>query len=139
MARIFKKKKQSVKIRNSNYPIPTREQITIGKPIFSLIYLQKSYCISICSNEQKIGFTNTMRILSSMTWNQINSSDRHLHGKEIISRKSLKVPVPSFISEDENIIAIRFHDNAPMVGVRRDDIFHIFWFDRNFTVYNHDT
>jgi len=137
MARSFKKKKQSVKIQNSNYPIPPSNQTITGKPIFSFIYLQSNYCISLCTKEQKVGFTDTMRILSSLSWQQINSSNRHLHGKEIISRDSLKVPIPATIAEDENIIAIRFHDNAPMVGVRRNDVFHIFWFDRNFTVYNH--
>jgi len=137
MARQLKKTSKSAKGKKYNYPIPPSSPTIIGKPVFSFHYLQNSYCVSKCSKRQKIGFVDTMRILSSLEWNLIYSSKRHQYGKEIIPRYRFKVPIPFCISEDENIIAIRFHDNAPMVGVRRDDIFHIVWFDRNFTVYDH--
>ncbi len=137
MRRQVRKTPKSAKGKNYNFPVQPSSPTLTSKPIFSFHYLQNSYCISKCSRPQKIGFVDTMRILSSMLWNEIYSSGHHQHGKETIPRHRFKVPIPSSISDDENLIAIRFHENHPMVGVRRGDVFHVVWFDRNFTVYDH--
>lgn len=137
MSRRIKKPKQSAKGQRYSYPVPENPPSLVGKPVFSFHYLQNAYCISQCSKDQKVGFADTMRILSKMSWNEIYSSPRHQRGSERIPRYRFKVPIPSCISDDETIISIRFHRNAPMVGIRRSDTLHIVWFDRNFTVYDH--
>ena len=119
------------------YPIISKTPPMAKCPIFSFLYLQDRYCITKCSKEEKIGFVDAMRKLSKLTWNQIRSSDRHTLGTEKINRGQIKVQVPSSISEDNSFFAIRFHQLKPMVGFREDNIFHIVWFDRDYSLYDH--
>lgn len=136
---MVKKIKRSLKVESKRikYPIPDTIPSIQEKPIFSFLHLQDNYCISKCSKEQKIGFVDTMRALSKMTWNEIRSAPRHGLGSEKIERRFIKASIPNNISDDATFIAIRFSANAPMVGFRTDNIFHIVWFDRDFTLYDH--
>lgn len=138
MAKNKIKRSLKVESRRIKYPIPDTIPSIQKRPIFSLLYLQDNYCISKCNKEQKIGFVDTMRALSKMTWNEIRSAHRHGLGSEKIERRIIRASIPSNITHDATFIAIRFHNNAPMVGFRTDNIFHIVWFDRNFTLYDHE-
>lgn len=137
MPRQIKKPKKSVKGRRYNYPIPDNTPSIQDRPVFSFHYLQESHCISRCNTEQKLSFVEKMRLLSKLTWNQIRSAPRHGLGSEKIPRDRFLVPIPSYIANDEVFIAFRFYHLAPMIGIRRDQIFHIIWFDKDFNVYNH--
>lgn len=106
-------------------------------PIFSLHHMCRGYCISDCTNEEKVAFANKIHRLSQCTWMQLKQSDRHGLGYEIINRNSIRASIPRHITEDVNIIAFRFCDKAPMVGYREGAIFHIIWLDRNFSIYPH--
>jgi hypothetical protein len=134
-----KKIKRSLKVESERikYPIPVTIPSIQKRPIFSFLYLQDNYCISKCNKEQKIGFVDTMRALSKLTWQQIMSAPRHGLGTEKIKRDSIKVSIPDKITEDITFLAIRFHRLEPMVGFRVDNIFHIVWFDRDYTLYDH--
>jgi hypothetical protein len=136
---MVKKIKRSLRAESARIKYPILDTIpSIQKrPIFSFLYLQDNYCISRCSKAQKVGFTDTMRALSKMTWHEIRSAPKHGLGSEKIERRIIRVSIPSNISDDVTFISIRFHANAPMVGFRKDNIFHIVWFDRDFTVYDH--
>jgi hypothetical protein len=107
------------------------------KPIFSLHYLQKSHCLSDCDKDEKSAFADTLYKLSQITWNEIISSPRHGAGYERIARKAIKASIPSHLKDDINLIAFRFCAKAPMVGYREENIFHILWIDRTFTLYDH--
>jgi len=107
-------------------------------PIFSLDKLQGDYCISLCDQDHKVAFVNRLRILSKLTWQQITNAHKHKTGSETISRTSIKATIPSEITDDVTIIALRYNDKAPMVGYRENRIFHIVWIDQNFTLYNHN-
>jgi hypothetical protein len=107
------------------------------KPIFSLYYLQKSHCLSDCDREQKSAFADTLHKLSQLTWNQIISSPRHGAGCERIAQDAIRVPIPSHLQSDVNLLAFRFCAKAPMVGYREGNIFHVVWLDRAFTLYDH--
>lgn len=107
-------------------------------PKFSFHYLQKNYCITCCTKDEQVSFVERMHRLSQLTWAQLRQADRHGLGYEIISRGSLNVKIPQGITDDVHIIAFRFCAKAPMVGYRSaDGTFHIIWFDRDFTVYDH--
>ncbi|MCY7275487.1 MAG: hypothetical protein LH702_17550 [Phormidesmis sp. CAN_BIN44] len=108
------------------------------KPIFSLYYLNKDYCLSACDKDQKAAFADTLYKLSQITWNEIISSPRHGAGCERISRNSIRTSIPNHLKEDVNFIAFRFYGKAPMVGYRDENIFHVIWIDRVFSLYDHD-
>jgi hypothetical protein len=135
--RQIKKPKQSVKGRKYEYPVPDSSPSIKDNPIFSFHYLQDSHCISQCNIEQKVSFVDKMRALSKLSWNQIVSTHHHGLGLEKIPRDRFFVSIPDYITSDETLIALRFWKLAPMVGVRRRQVFHIIWFDKDFNVYDH--
>jgi hypothetical protein len=58
--------------------------------------------------------------------------------EKIVNKKSINNGyLPVTIPEDASIIAFHFHSKKPMVGYRDRCIFHIYWFDRDFTLYDH--
>jgi hypothetical protein len=106
------------------------------KPTFCLRYVDPGYCITLCDKNDKAAFAERIRQLSTMTWNQIIAADRHGFGREQISRDQLPSP-PNNVTEDANFIALRFSGKKPMVGYQHEGTFHIIWFDRDFTLYDH--
>jgi hypothetical protein len=108
-------------------------------PIFSL-KIDKNYCITNCTQEEKAQFALTLHQLSQLSWRQIRQADKHGVGYEKIARSSIKCGIPDNVTEDVSIIAFRFYGKAPMVGYRdaiNRRIFHIIWLDRSFCLYNH--
>lgn len=75
--------------------------------------------------------------VSQLTWQEINQAPRHGLGTEIIDRLAIKDRLPGCITEDTNILALRFHGKAPMVGFRLAEVFYIVWLDRAFQLYDH--
>jgi hypothetical protein len=58
-------------------------------------------------------------------------------GCEKIARDAIRRPIPPGVTEDVTFLAFRFHGMKPMVGYRVNEMFHIIWFDRDFTLYDH--
>jgi hypothetical protein len=106
-------------------------------PVFSFEYLQSSYCITNCNSDEKAAFAERMRLLSQLTWAEIKCAPRHGLGFEKISQSAISAGLPSHITADVVLIAFRFSGKAPMVGYREKRIFHVLWFDRDFTLYDH--
>lgn len=109
-------------------------------PLFSLFNMTPHHCITCCQKDEKAAFAVRLRELSQLTWAQLRQADRHGMGYEQINRDSLKVPIPSRITDDVKFIAFRFDGKKPIIGYRdKDDkrIFHIVWVDRSFKVYPH--
>lgn len=75
--------------------------------------------------------------MSQLTWQQIQQAHKHGQGGETIARTSLKVTIPTAITEDAPILSFRFCGKAPMVGFRKDEVFYVVWLDRAFDVYPH--
>lgn len=108
----------------------------ISHPVFCLHYLESKYCLTKCNQPERASFANTIRILSQSPWTEIIA--KKISGFEkIINKKSIKGKLPSIINEDESIIGFHFHGKKPMLGIRRDCIFHIIWFDPRFELYDH--
>ena len=72
-----------------------------------------------------------------MTWNDIINAPRHGLGQEKIAQNAIKAPLPSHITPDTQLIALRFAGKAPMIGRRDGRIFIIYWLDHNFSLYKH--
>jgi hypothetical protein len=129
---ISKSEKLSLK---DSAKIPPKQQ----KPFFSLSSMDKYkiFCIGQCEKKEKAAFSDTLYKLSQLTWGEILSSQRHGCGHEKIDRKQITRPLPDDLKEDENIIAFRFCGKKPMVGYKRENVFHIIWVDPKFKLYKH--
>lgn len=108
-----------------------------GYIIFSLRHLQKSYCFSNCQPNEKQALADSLFKRREMTWLSISKEPKHGLGFEKISASSLNVTVPKLVPEGASILAFRFNGKAPMVGFKENNIFHILWLDRDYTVYTH--
>ena len=108
-------------------------------PLFSLERLQTgSYCLQSLDKDGKSAFADAIFRRRSCSWKEIKQMPKHGLGFEKIARKSIRAPIPAFITpEVDSFLAFRFHGKKPMVGYRQGDIFYILWFDVDFSLYNH--
>ena len=97
------------------------------------------YCIFDCNQDQQISALKTIHDLSKVKWKELMKVHKHGKGFEKINRSSIKrirslnhVPI-----DQEKFIAFRFCGKAPMVGYRDQDKFVVYWFDRDFSLYDH--
>jgi len=67
----------------------------------------------------------------------VEQADRHGNGKENIEQKRIRRPMPSIVTGDVKLWALRFSGKKPMVGFRSGDVFHILWLDHSFDLYPH--
>lgn len=119
-------------------PTPHDHQSTQQKrPTFSFHSISKDYCISKCTKPEKASLADTLRKMSESTWAELHNKERHCGGYEKINRNAIKAPIPRSISDDVKFLAFRFYENAPMVGYRELEMFHVLWLDRRFKLYNH--
>lgn len=125
---LFKYNTDEVKVEMKNHK----------HPIFCFKYQHKDFHLANCTPDEKISLLEQVSRLSELTWDQITTSHRHGLGTEKISRGSLKVPCPPFITDDvKHLLAIRFQGKKPFLLHRDRFIAHIIFIDNKFSVYNH--
>lgn len=107
------------------------------RPVFCLKHLVRGWRISDCEATDQASFAVTIEKLAEMTWQAIKNTQRHGLGTEKINQNAIRPPIPASITEDVSFLAFRFSGKKPMVGFRSNAVFHIVWFDRNFTLYDH--
>lgn len=107
--------------------------------IFSLERLASSkYCFSKLDKNHKASFAEAIYRRKDFTWKTIQQEQKHGLGCEKISKNSIKPTIPKEIPGDtESFLAFRYKAKHPMVGIRRQNIFYVLWFDHDFTVYPH--
>jgi len=118
-------------------PIVKKVDSSTQSPIFCLHHLDKDYGLSQCGKILKVSLIDKLYELSQLTWNQITNTHRHGLGLEKIPYEQIKGRMPTHITNDQDFIAIRFHQHKPVVGYRIERIFHIVWLDYNMTLYDH--
>ena len=107
-------------------------------PYFSFKnYSEKRYGLAELGNEDFKALICTLNTLSKLSWSEIEKSDRHKNGTEIIDRSCIKSTVPNCY-EGKNIIAFRYKDKAPMLCVREGFCVDILFTDRDLTLYKHN-
>ena len=127
-----KNKGQKFQARSSQQESPEQQP-----PHFSLRYLSRKFCLSLCNISEKASFADTLYRLSQQPWAQLKQQSRHGLGYEKIARHSILAGIPNHIKDDVNFIAFRFHNKKPMVGYRDGHVFHVIWLDRTFKLYKH--
>ena len=136
----YSKKSKSVKSKSFNYPV-SDNVYDFDYPIFCFKHLHKRYDLSKCNKIHQKDLINRLAKLANLGFNEINKSGRHQYGNEKISKDSLKISLPDFITEDVDFLyAYRYNGNKnPFLAYRRPNsaILHIIAIDYNFSVYNH--
>lgn len=107
-------------------------------PIFCLNLLQSGYCVRDCTQEQQAAFSQKLREMSFLNWEQLRQAGRTGMGYEKLARHSIKPPIPKAATEEVNLIGIRFHDRSRMVGFRVRRLFRVIWLDHDYSVYDHE-
>lgn len=127
------------KIGLSKTSLSTTENNDKKPPIFSFHQIGRHYCLDLCQTEEKVALIDTIHKLSQSTWQELRNANRHGLGTEKIEHSSITgCAVPNFILlQNIPLLAFRFHGKKPMVGYRENQIFHILWLDRDFTLYDH--
>ncbi|RZT56963.1 hypothetical protein EV283_1020 [Sphingomonas sp. BK036] len=116
-------------------PAPTNMQ----RPIFSFEYMKEGggYSVECCEQEDRSQFALRLHKLGRMTWAEIGNAPRHGLGTEKIARSSMSVALPPVVTQDTNLLAIRFSGKKPMIGFRDGRVFHVLFLDKDFTAYGH--
>ncbi|MFC1771110.1 hypothetical protein ACFLZV_04400 [Candidatus Margulisiibacteriota bacterium] len=111
------------------------------KPIFSLEFLCKNYCISKCNKEQKAGILDKLHKWSKLTWKEIINSPKNALGHEKIKRDSIKIKkIPTLVKE-VYVLSTRFNSGknkkSRLLGYRVNEIFYLLWIDKDGKLYEH--
>ena len=137
--KIIIKKAGKKKLRQQSVEYSPSILSSINYPVFCLHYLASNkYNLARCSKDERAACLNSMRILSQSSWQEIES--RHIEGFHKIKDKdsiSATKPEPDPMSPELPIFAFEFGENKKIVGYRRGCVFHIIWFDRDFSLYPH--
>lgn len=111
------------------------------KPVFSFRYLSMDVSVKRCDNKVFRKFVARLRILSEMTWKEINASERHQYGWELLGRESLKPKksIPLVFSDVNKFHVFRYDsDNHPFVCVVKGITIYPLFIEATFgDVYNH--
>ena len=108
-------------------------------PLFSFEKMpdRSGYSVNCCEADDQAALSKRLFLLSQMHWRDIRQAPRHGLGTETISRKQLRVALPSSVTEDTTIIALRFNGKKPMFGYRDGRVFYILLLDHNYSAYDH--
>ncbi|MDR0510372.1 MAG: hypothetical protein LBH06_04695 [Rikenellaceae bacterium] len=126
---------KNVKLAESHNKLPD-----FTHPVFCFKYLHKDYGLEQCSDQEKKSLIEQIIQISRCDWHKLQLSPRHGIGSEKIEISSLRngVSIPYDLTEDVNfLIAFRFDGMKPIIGHRNKFIFHVFFIDRDFTLYRH--
>lgn len=109
------------------------------KPVFSFEHMQDNsgWSISCCQRDDRAQLVSRLYTLCQLTWMQINQAGRHGQGTEIIPKGKIAARIPAIVTDDTNLLAMRYNGKRPMVGFKDGRTFHILWIDWNFTLYPH--
>ena len=109
-------------------------------PIFSFEYMKggNGYSIDCCNDDHRSALASRLFLLTKMSWMEIRNAPRHGLGSETISKTSIKPALPTAVTEDVTLIALRYNGKCPMVGFRDGRVFHILYLDHSMDCYPHD-
>lgn len=132
MSKVKHKKPKKITIQD-----PKKETHDLDYPVFCFKHLK-----SKPDKDFKFftEFIIRLQQLCTLGWTEINKSDRHSFGTEMIPVKQFKSDMPSFVTPDvEKLMVFRANgDKRPFAGIRRGYVFHIIFIEEKFgDVYDH--
>ena len=115
-----------------------RQLEDIKHPVFCFRYLHKNFHVDKCEDDEKIQLLKRIVKLCSMTWQEIEYSDRHAFGSEKINLNAINLDLPDEIAGKVPFyLALRFDGKKPFVGFRDRFVFHVLYIDPKFNLYKH--
>lgn len=90
---------------------------------------------SDCDKDDRASLVEKLRLLSQLTWQEIQSKDKHSLGCERVPRKCIKIPLPNVAERVERLHVFRYHAKFPMICMREGATLRILYLDRNHTAY----
>lgn len=114
---------------------PRGESTNRLHPLFSLRHLAAGFRVSDCQRSDKAAFADRLQELAQLTWTQIMLAPRQGIGTETIDHQSVREAIPTHVTPDRTLLAIRFGDKARIIGYREDEVLHIIWIDPEHRVY----
>jgi UTP-glucose-1-phosphate uridylyltransferase len=133
------KKSQKSQFKAEVLPFEPARDTNQLRPKFCLQHLISEYDIqSNTDKEQKAAFAEQLQKLSSLTWSQIQQTQKHGFGQETIRVSSLLIQLPEFFADSDKVLAFRYQGKLPMIGVRSGETLHLLAIARNFSqLYKH--
>ena len=119
---------------------PTRTPPDTEKcPSFSFRHLSDNdrFKFDACDTNEKCGIWDKLRILSQLTWQQIEHDKRHGNGTETLAKSAIRTSIPDCIDKAPVILAFHATGNVPIVGFRDEAVFYIVWLDPKRKLYKH--
>lgn len=104
------------------------------KPLFSLSYIAKGYCVKDCEKEEQAAVALALQDISYLTWKELKNASRRGIGYENIYFISKTIPE---IATKKQLIAFRIGKLARLIGFRERQTFFIIWIDTKGEVYKH--
>lgn len=124
--------KVSIK-KDIDYPVFSFKHITTNKK-YNINYFNK-----VRDKAKAYGaLFYIMDVFQNRSWLESMNLDKK-NGFETISYKELKFNPKSFdLARDDKLLIVRFkRDKYRMIGMKEDNIFHVFGFDFNYSAYDH--
>lgn len=125
---------------NNNINLQEIEEFSkIDYPLFSFKYLQE-ISIKDCKDYKFYhDYIFRLQKLSILGWKEIQKSDRHSFGTEIIAHDMIKPDLPRHITPEVTLYAMRANgNNLPFIGYREGKVFHVIFIETNFgDIYDH--
>jgi len=116
---------------------PATPSTELTWPVFCLRHLPPGYDVDDLSEDDRRHLLGRLRLLSKLEWGEIEQAPRHGLGKENINHGAIRRSLPSVVTQDIKLWALRFSGLKPMIGFRSGTVFHLLWIDHNFSVYPH--
>ncbi len=114
----------------------------IDYPIFCFRHLHPDYNLDECvMSDVKFSkqLLRKIQLISSISWREIQFSDKHGHGTEKIAINAINKSIPTSITEDvKDFLSFYFHGTSGrIIGFQTQAIFHVVYIDTKLDVYNH--
>jgi hypothetical protein len=109
-------------------------------PVFSFEYMVEGngYSVTCCDRDNQAAVTARMFLLRQVTWLQIRQAQRHGIGSEKIARTAIKPAIPARVTDDAELLALRYNGLRPMIGFRDGRVFNILFIDHTMDCYPHE-
>lgn len=154
----MKGKKQSKGSKTKNFGIPKEPLKTpsfptvhSGKafqgstdhlpPAFSFYHFDSdSECPSTWNSDEMKSLFTSLKLASSMTWQQVRSTGGQARNAQGIAYKPVSLKqaarkLPGNLAEDIDLSEMRISDRARIFGVRNEATYYIVWLDKDHQVF----
>ena len=131
-----KKRQEIVEVSdNPSFDDIESDSNVLDYPVFSFTYFADKKHGFDCKPEEFRSLIMKLKRLGQLTWNQIDSSDRHSNGYEKIDLSQIHENTEMFSTD--NALVFRYKGTKAMIGFRKSHIYHVVYLDDDYSVYNH--